>query len=162
MQTVYKVIKASLRQPDEIDNETLRSSSAPDPYDAEYLIGKTILPPIAGSYLYAFDNQADAQRYVGHSKNSILTEAAVLRVYAAEAVVFNGQPYYTLEDPERFWAEQWWHFYDGWPHVIPCIPGTIWCSSIKLKDLVYTDGRTLKVKRKPQPAYAKPGYNRYR
>ena len=170
MATVYKAVLVYLRQKDELDNETIRSSCATDPHQVEYVVGDVILPPIEGSFLYAFEDLPSAQKYIGNSKDSILSGDAVLRVYEAEAMVVDAEPYYTLEDIDKFWAEKWWHFGEGWPYVMPCLPGTVWCSAIRLKDLAATDGRTLKVKKKPQPSYAnsnsgsrpRPQYSRYR
>ncbi len=165
MAKVYKAVLVKLRQEKEKDNETIRSVFTPDPYEAEYQLGKTQIPTVPGSFLYAFSDLQVAKTYIGDSKDSILSPTTVLRVYSAEADVAweHEQVYYTADDIAKFWAERWWEYEAYWPYVLPSIPGTVWCRSIKLKELEWTDGRTLKAPKKPekrsQPS-GRPAYQR--
>ncbi len=166
MAKVYKAVLVKLRQEKEKDNETLRSVLTPDPYEVEYQLGKTQTPSVPGSFLYAFADPQVAKAYItDSSRDTIMSPYAVLRVYSAEADVAREHPetFYTLNDIERFWAERWWEYEAYWPYVLPCIPGTVWCHSIKLKELEWTDGRTLKAPRKPErksTSSGKPAYQR--
>jgi hypothetical protein len=152
MARVYKAVLVTLRQADERGNEAILSVAAPYPHGIEYVTHKTMLPEVPGSFLYAFSDQQVAQKYIGTHKDSILSQDCVLRVYTAEADVVTEYPqvYSTEDDVERFWSEGWWDFGASWPYVVPCIPGTVWCRSIKLLEVLYTDGRVPKVKVKPQ------------
>ena len=165
MAKVYKAVLVKLRQKKEKDNETIRSVFTPDPFEVEYQPGKIQTPTLPGSFLYAFTDPQVARAYIDDSSNSILSPDAVLRVYSAEADVVPGYPqvYYTEENIEKFWAERWWEFGLGWPHVLQAQPGTVWCRWIMLKDVEWTDGRSLKTKMKPtKPSrmFSKPIYQR--
>jgi hypothetical protein len=169
MVKVYKVVLARLRDKKDKENQQILSAFTPEDFAVEYLPGQRAYPRLEGSYLYAWEDLQAAKQYVGTAKDTVLSNDAVLRVYEASADVVAAPEVYHTELPflDQFWQQQWWLYSEGYPYVLTSEPGTVWCHTIRLEDVVWTDGRSLKTERATQsnpqrnPVLASPSM-RYR
>ncbi len=132
-QIVYKVVLAKW----EGSEIVLRSSlSYGHPAGRVYEPGIVTFPVLADSYLYAFDDEQAACHYITGA-GEILRPTVQPQVWSAEAdVVAVDWPTCTWVDIEKYWQEN--HYAEG-PLIYglcPCPPHTVWCTWIKLLELI--------------------------
>ncbi len=131
-QIVYKVALAKWEGREIV----LRSSLAyGQDYGIPYFPGVVAFPVLADSYLYAFDDKQAACKYITGA-GEILRPTVQVQVWKAEAnVVAVGNVTCAWNDPVKFWQEE--HYAMDYVYGrSPCPPHTVWCTWIKLLELV--------------------------
>jgi hypothetical protein len=107
----------------------------------EYKPG-AVTKPKRGSFLYAFKNLEDAQRFAKNNDASWPYWRDKLEVWEAEGEIVDAYPYYSLYgDPksiQEFWRLVRAHLKDisKMPYtelaIVDCIKNTVWCTWLKL------------------------------
>jgi hypothetical protein len=137
---VYKVLRRSR------DDGKLYSSCCVS-WCLEYKPG-AVTKPRRGSFLYAFKNLEDAQRFAQINSGIGPNWRDTLEVWEAEGEVVDAHPYRSLYDNDQHIQEFWElvraHLKDisnmpymAW-EITDCIKNTVWCKWLKLKRTLNT------------------------
>lgn len=153
---VYKVLQAAYNK----EGNLVRASVIPpaDPKYWTYYQERTDnLPPIDGSFLYAFRSENAALKYCNPATSmKVLTSYGSLQVWECDAQVFDTEA--SASSAWRVSFDQFW--FDHWYAVeqptseIRVEPDSIWCRSIRLRKMI-AGGTPAQYKSKyKEPKYA--------
>ncbi len=139
MATVYKVVTA--RMVDDQENWFSNLDGILGDWNVCYRPGRRVLPPIPGSYLYAFRTQNQAQTFADKTVrlgDSLMTPLVQPQIWIAEAeIVTVEKPTQAFVDFEAFWKLHLHAVDMQHDECTPTAPGTVWCRWMILDEMVW-------------------------